>query len=217
MPNENKPALQASFISVTSVKRTQGKAEITLSNGEAIAMPRAMLKERPYKAGFPFDKEAHDVFIRTRSYAFALDKAVSLLAVRSRTEREIADALRKNAYGEPVVARVMARLHEAGYINDAEFAEHWASSRASKGMGTMRIRMELRHKGVEQSAIDDAVSSMDQDTLFDGAVKAAQKAARGRDLSQAAERQKVLAALARRGFDYATSRRALQQVMTEQN
>ena len=77
--------------------------------------------------------------------------------------------------------------------------------------------MELRHKGVEQSAIDDAVSSMDQDTLFDGAVKAAQKAARGRDLSQAAERQKVFAALARRGFDYATARRALQQVMTEQN
>ena len=217
MPNENKPALQASFISVTSVKRIQGKAEITLSNGDVIAMPRAMLKERPYKVGFPFDKEAHDVFIRTRSYAFALDKAVSLLAVRSRTEHEIADALRKNAYPEPIVARVMARLHEAGYINDADFAEHWAASRASKGMGAMRIRMELRHKGVEQSAIDDVVSSMDQNALFDGAVKAAQKAALGRDLSQAAERQKVLAALARRGFDYATARRALQQVMTEQN
>lgn len=216
MPNENKPALQASFISVTSVKRTQGKAEITLSNGDVIAMPRSMLKERPYKTGVPFDKEAHDAFIRTRSYAFALDKAVSLLAVRSRAEREIADALRKNAYPEPVIARVMARLHEAGYINDADFAEHWAASRASKGMGAMRIRMELRHKGVDQSAIDDAVSSMDQIALFDGAVKTAQKAARGKDLSQASERQKVLGALARRGFDYATARRALQQVMTEQ-
>jgi len=213
MPNENKPAMQASFISVKSVKRNQGKAEIQLFSGDTIVMPRSMLRERPYRAGVPFDHAAHEAFIQSRAYAFALDKAVSLLAVRARTEHEIADALRKCAYPESVVAHVMARLQEAGYINDSDFAVNWATSRASKGMGSMRIRMELRHKGVGQTAIDDACSALDHEALLDGAIKAAQKAARGRDLSQHAEQQKVLAALARRGFDFSTAKQALQQIL----
>lgn len=214
--DNNKPAAQASFISVKSVKRNQGKAEITLSNGEIITMPRSMLRERPYRTGVPFDLQAHDEFIRTRAYAFALDKAIALLAVRARAEREIAEALRSCVYPEAVIARVMARLQESGYINDLDFAEHWTSSRTAKGFGSMRIRMELRRKGIAQEDIDKAVSSMDQDELFHSAFKSAQKAARGRDLSQSAERQKVLAALARRGFDFTLAKRALQQVLAEE-
>ena len=210
MSNEIKPALQASFLSsVKSVKRNQGKADILLSTGDLISMPRAMLRERPYKAGMPFDAAEHKTFITARGYAFALDKAVSLLAVRARTEHEIADTLRKCTYPEPIIARVMARLQEAGYINDSDFAEHWAASRVSKGMGTMRIRMELRQKGVSQAEIDEAMSSMEESALLDGAIKAAQKAARGRNLSDRPEQQKVLAALARRGFDYQTAKHAL--------
>lgn len=216
MMNDNKPVMQASPICVTSVRRNQGKAVILLSSGDVIAMPRAMLKERPYRAGVPFDPAAHESFMQKRTYAFALDKAVSLLAVRARTEHEIADTLRKCAYPESIIARVMSRLLEAGYLNDTGFAQSWAASRASKGLGTMRIRMELRQKGVEQAAIDEAVSSMDRDALLGGARKAAQKAARGRDLSQNAERQKVLAALARRGYDYSISRQALQSILDDE-
>ena len=217
MSNENKPAMQASFISVKSVKRNQGKAELLLSTGELVTMPRSMLRERPYKPGAPFNTAEHESFIQTRSYAFALDKAVSLLAARARTEHEIAQALRKCAYSEPVVARVMARLHEAGYLNDADFAEQWTASRIHKGMGTMRIRMELRQKGVSQSEIDDAVCALDRDALKESALKAAQKAARGRNLSDRSEQQKVLAALARRGFDFQTAKRALQMLLDSEN
>jgi len=217
MLNNNEPAMQASFISVTSVRRNQGKAEIQLSSGEILVMPRGMLRERPYRSGVPFDPSAHEAFMNSRAYTFALDKAISLLAVRARTEHEIADALRKCAYPESVVARVMARLHEAGYINDSDFAESWAASRASKGMGTLRIRMELRHKGVAPDDIDDAFSALTHDALLDGAIKAAQKAARGRDLSQHAERQKVLSALARRGFDFSTAKQALQSILDDKS
>ena len=216
MMNDNRPVKQDALISVTGVRRIQGKAVILLSSGDVIAMPRAMLRERPYRAGVPFDPAAHESFMQQRAYAFALDKAVSLLAVRARTEHEIADTLRKCAYPESIIARVMSRLLEAGYLNDTGFAQSWAASRASKGLGTMRIRMELRQKGVEQAAIDEAVSSMDRDALLDGAQKAAQKAARGRDLSQNAERQKVLAALARRGYDYSISRQALQSILDDE-
>ena len=121
MMNDNKPVMQASPICVTSVRRSQGKAVILLSSGDVIAMPRAMLKERPYRAGVPFDPAAHESFMQKRTYAFALDKAVSLLAVRARTEHEIADTLRKCAYPESIIARVMSRLLEAGYLNAVSY------------------------------------------------------------------------------------------------
>lgn len=208
-------AMTDSFLLLTSVKRVHGQAILTLSNGETLKMPRALLKERPYRAGVPFDRAGFDAFMQARSYPFAMEKAVALLATRARTEQEIATALRQNAYPEEAIARVMARLLDAGYLSDSAFAEQWASSRAAKGLGARRIRMELRQKGIESDEIDHALSHMDDALLREGAWKAAQKAARGKDLSLPAERQKVLAALARRGFDYSLAKACLQRLLEE--
>ena len=198
-----------------SVHRDHGRATLTLSSGETLAMPRAMLKERPYRGGTPFDREAFDSFLLERSYPFAMEKAVALLAMRPRTQQEIADALRKNAYPERTIARVMARLDEAGYINDSDFAEQWAASRTNKGMGSRRIRMELRRKGVGSEAIDEALSAIDEDDLLSGALKAARKAASGKDLFDPKDRQKILAALARRGYGYTEAKQALDMLKEE--
>lgn len=211
----NKSISAQAALTVSSVKRIQGRTVLTLSNGEVLSMPRAMLKERPYRSGMPFDKAAFESLINERSYPFAMDKAVALLSLRSRTEKEIAESLRKNAYPEKTIARVMARLLEVGYINDAAFAENWAASRTNKGMGSRRIRMELKHKGVHQDEIDSALSSIDEEDMLAGAIKTAEKAARGKDLKSPADRQKLIAALARRGYDYAAAKQALQAIMNQ--
>ena len=196
-------------LKLLGVRRDHGRAALTLSNGETLVMPRAMLKERPYRGGTPFDREAFDAFLAERSYPFAMEKAVALLAMRPRTQQEIADALRKNAYPERTIARVMARLDEAGYINDTDFAEQWAASRTNKGMGSRRIRMELRRKGVDGNAIDEALAAIDEDDMLSGALKAARKAASGKDITDPKDRQKILAALARRGYGYSEAKQAL--------
>ncbi len=203
-------------IRIASVKRVHGRATIILSTGEMLTMPRSMLRERPYKSGMPFDRRAFDTFIRERSYPFALEKAIAQLASRARTEKEIFDCLRKNAYPEMTIARVMARLHEAGYINDADFASQWTAARTAKGLGSRRIRMELRQKGVDQAEIEQALSSVDDADMLESALKAAQKIARGKDLSSPTDKQKVLAALARRGYDFSLARQALQLLIESQ-
>lgn len=178
-------------------------------------MPRAMLRERPYRGGMPFDRASFDAFLRERAYPFAMDKAIALLASRARTEKEIVDALRRNAYPEEAIARVMARLLEANYLSDADFASHWAASRANKGMGFRRIRMELRQKGVAQEEIDKALSAIDEDDMMSGAIKTAVKAARGKDLSSPLDRQKILAALVRRGYAFSTAKQALHALQSK--
>lgn len=178
-------------------------------------MPRSMLKERPYRGGTPFDLDSFREFIAERSYPFAMEKAVSLLAMRPRTQQEIVKALSSNAYPEHTIARVMARLDEAGYINDTSFAEQWASSRSARSMGTRRIQMELRQKGVPSDTIAHVLSRLDTDDVFAGALKAARKYAAGKDLSDIKDRQKIMAALARRGYDYATAKQALEELRQE--
>lgn len=200
-------------IRIESIKRIHGRATLTLSTGETLTMPRAMLRERPYKSGMPFDRQAFDLFIRERSYPFALEKAISQLASRARTEKEIVACLRRNAYPEATIARVMARLHEAGYINDADFAAQWTAARASRGLGSRRIRMELRQKGVDQAEIDQALAEVDDDDMMSGAINAARKASRGKDISSPADRQKILAALARRGYDFSIAKQALHKLI----
>lgn len=215
MDKFNDTPQQATLLTIFSVKRIQGKAVLTLSSGEVYSMPRSMLKERPYRGGMPFDKASFLSFLTERSYPFAMEKAVSLLACRARTEKEIEEALQKNAYPEKTIAHVMQRLHESGYINDREFAEHWIASRTSKGLGTRKIRMELRQKGVAAEDVDEILSQVEDDDLMAGAVKAAQKAMRGKDLSNPTDKQKIMMALARRGFDYSTARAAIEQIMSQ--
>ena len=88
-----------STLKLVSVRRDRGRALLTLSNGETLAMPRAMLKERPYRGGTPFDPGAFHAFIDERSYSFAMEKAVALLAMRPRTQQEIV-----KARGEPAAS-----------------------------------------------------------------------------------------------------------------
>ena len=157
-------------LKLVSVRRDRGRAILTLSNGETLTMPRSMLKERPYRGGMPFDHCAFHTFIAERSYSYAMEKAVALLAMRPRTQQEIVKALSSNAYPEQTIARVMARLDEAGYVNDTDFAEQWASSRSAKSMGARRIQMELRQKGVDSDTIALALSNLDADDMFSGAL-----------------------------------------------
>lgn len=197
-----------------SVHRVRSRAELTLSTGEKLFMPRAMLKERPYRGGTPFDMQSFQRFLQERSYPFALEKAVSLLALKARTEKELRDSLRQAAYPAEVIVRVIDRMREAGYINDTEFAAQWAASRTARGMGGRRISMELRRKGLEQDAVDEALSQITDDAVFDSALKTAEKAARGKNLSSPSDRQKITAALLRRGYDYGLARRAISSLMS---
>ena len=201
---------QTESLTISSVRRVHGLAILTLSSGETISMPRAMLRERPYKSGMPFDRSAFDDFIHDGSYAFAMEKAVAQLAMRARTEKELVDSLRKNAYPEKTIARVMAYLQEAGYINDADFAAQWTAARTTKGHGIRKIQMELRQKGVASHQIEQALSSIDEDAMLNGAIMAAQKASRGKEVSSPADRQKIMAALARRGYDFSMAKKAVQ-------
>lgn len=142
----------------------------------------------------------------------ALDRAMRALALRAHSEQEIVEKLEKAGYDEQLIAETMAKLAEHRLIDDADFARQWSAARARRGMGRWRIAHELRHKGVQQATIDEALLAIDEDTTMERAVTLARKhLARGDERA----RRRAYEALVRRGYDYSVARQAIEAAEQE--
>lgn len=195
---------------VTDVKKQRGFMIVDVDGQPSVRIPISVYRERPLQVGDAYDEETYTQWLSEREYPHALERAVAFLAGRARTEKELLTCLKRCGYTERAIARVMQRLSQAGYINDAQFADQWTLSRTSRAIGKRRIAQELRQKGVDPETIDAAMEQIDEDEMLDAAKALAQKLlGRTRGKDERDVQRKVIAALMRRGYDYSTARQAL--------
>jgi regulatory protein len=68
-------------------------------------------------------------------------------------------------HGEQIIAVVVKRLREYGYLDDAAFAETYARLRKeNEKLGARRVRQALGQKGVAPAIIDEAIEARYSDT-----------------------------------------------------
>ncbi len=146
--------------------------------------------------------------------ARALDRALRLLAVRPRSAAEMSTRLRQAGFAEAVCDRVLDRLQEQGYINDAEFVQWWLQNRNQfHPSGRRLLSAELRRKGIVTSLINQALAELDETALAVAAAR--QRVRRWGQLPGEDFRRKMLAFLQRRGFDYTVARQACERVWAD--
>ncbi len=58
---------------------------------------------------------------------------------------------------------VLNSLQDAGYQSDERFAEVFTRSRLSSGYGAMRVRQELRQKGIASELVEQALEVEEAD------------------------------------------------------
>jgi regulatory protein len=91
-------------------------------------------------------------------YDRALDKALKLLTVRSRSRSELGDRLGRAGFSGEVIEKVDARLNELGLVDDLAFAKEWASQAiAGRGLSSQRIQRELATRGVPEAVTEEAL------------------------------------------------------------
>ena len=90
----------------------------------------------------------------------AYEAAVRLLAAREHSRLELERKLARR-HAPRTVAGVLDRLVEEGLQSDARFAEEYVRSRVERGFGPLRIRAELRERGVSDDLIEAALASFD--------------------------------------------------------
>ena len=78
----------------------------------------------------------------------AYDKAVSLLAIREHTKKELKEKLENKGYREDEISSSLERLEKEGYISEERFAEVFIRSRLKKSPeGKSIILYRLMEKG----------------------------------------------------------------------
>lgn len=91
------------------------------------------------------------------------DQAVTLLAKRDYASGEIKRCLKRYSSDEDSINSVMDRLISHHYLDDSRLIEKEIKKQLVKRHGPSRIKQELRQKGLELLAIEQALEDLDVD------------------------------------------------------
>jgi len=129
-----------------------------------------------------------------------MNYAVRLLGGRGYSMGELREKMRPRAEQPESIDAVLARLKEAGYVDDRKFAENYAATRLeNQGFGKMRVLSDLRRRRVApklaEQVTERTFQATDETELVEAFLK---RKFRGKQLSQFLKDPKNLAAAYRR-------------------
>ena len=156
------------------------------------------------KAGMHVDKPFLDEIQLETDKNTALDKALTHISASMKTEKQIRDFLEKKGYTAPVCEYVLERMNYYGFTDDYAYCKAYISGCC--GRGKRLIEADLVMRGASRSAIDKALSEVEESGEEARAV--AEKYLRGKERTRE-NLYKAVKYLVSRGFSYDTAKDAV--------
>lgn len=141
------------------------------------------------------------------------NKALRFLSYRARSEKEIRERLQKAKAPIETIDKIIVKLKEYNFLNDVEFAKSWIENRIKLNPRSLKvIKMELRQKGISEEIIENLEFKVDCDKEL--AKKLSEKKAeKMKGLSKEEIQKKLYGYLTRRGFNYETIKRSVDEIL----
>lgn len=150
----------------------------------------------------------------TPEYRRARKRAMYLLGSRPYSTAALREKL-LNSYTEETAERVIEDMTRYGFLDDEDYARRLASSIIKgKKYGLHRAKAEMRRKGVPDELIEQALSEYSREDMAESLTELVRKKYADRIIERD-ERQKVIAALARRGYGFGEIKSAITAVLEE--
>lgn len=148
------------------------------------------------------------------------DRALAMLALRSRSTRELSRALVRKGEDAEHVDHAIERLTTQGLLDDAAFAESFARSRVIGAKESRRrVQQGLAKRGIPRVVSDAAIDAVMRDEEVDAqamVLEAARKKLRAlATLEPGVRRRRLYGFLARRGHDADDIRRVMHELREE--
>jgi len=134
--------------------------------------------------------------------------AMRSLARRESAESELARRLCQQGYQEAVVEAVVDYCRGYNWVNDERYGAMAVRAGAAKGHGPLKIRFDLRRKGLDDMQIDAAFDQPELD-WFERALALLERRAKIAELADFKLRMKWLKYLLGRGFSQDQARYAI--------
>lgn len=142
----------------------------------------------------------------------AKKRAMYLLGERLMCRGELLAKLTKT-YGEQVATEAAEYVCELGYVNDEEYAPRLAEYLIkSKRWGVRRARYEMIRRGLDRELVENTLADIPEDEIDEELTALIEKKYAGK-IGDYNDRQRTIAALARRGYDYGAIKRCINAVL----
>lgn len=171
-------------------------------------LPRRQSKNNPSDDGTLSDDQAQ---------CFKL--ALYYLNRRDRTKKELEGKLSQRNFSNVAIAPTLAKLEDLSFIDDERFTRNYVrNSLLGKPKGQIRLKFELKRKGVDEEVIESALSSEwpedDKELINVQARKIIEKNSR---LAKDKIYNRALGGLIRRGFSYSDAKKAVISCLDERD
>lgn len=152
---------------------------------------------------------------KNAEYERARKRAMYLLGGHAYSTAALREKLLNN-YSEETADRVIDDMTEYGFLNDGDYAVKLAASLIKgKKYGLYRAKTEMRHKGVPEALIEETLAQYEREDYVEQLKELIRRKYSDR-IEDRDDRQKVVAALARRGFGFSEIKEAVLEVLREQ-
>ncbi len=146
--------------------------------------------------------ELHTYFM-TLEYAKAKKYALNCLAMRSYVSTQLQKLLEKNLISSSTIQKIIQEFTRLGYLNDQEWIKSFVRAQLARHIGSQTIVYKLMNKGISQHEaqrwLEELADPSETHKNIQYLLKTKYK---DRNLSDYADKQKVIASLARKGFDF---------------
>lgn len=156
-------------------------------------------------------------------YKKYLESAIHFLSFRPRSEKEVRENLIKKRAPSEICEQIIKWLKEQRFIHDEDFTRWWIEQRSKFRPKALRIiKLELRQKGISTEIIDtltntsspfDSRQEFSIQTDLESAKQIVEKKiGRYKGAEKKEIYRKLGAHLARKGFDWDTIKRSIDEV-----
>lgn len=201
---------------ILEIKPAKGKLfEITLEGEQKLWLHGDLVQSEFLRTGDDLSSERIAELKYRAAEHRAYEYGLYLLEKRGYSYREMYDKLMTapNAQEDAVLA-ALEKLTRYGFLNDAAYAEQLARHFVEgKKFGLRRAKYEMRHRGLSQEDIDDALAAYDDAEQISAQLLEILQKKYARYLTDPDDRkssEKVTAALVRRGYTYQQIRYAIE-------
>jgi len=157
------------------------------------------------------DESLHELIQASDAHR-AKEKALYLLEHRSHSKKELTDKIARTASSREAAQAAADRMEELGLLNDADYARRYARELFTrKRFGAMRVRQELRLKGISPELIDEILSEYDDENAALENMRVLLQKKYPDWAGDEKERRRAFAALQRLGYSYSDIRRAMEK------
>lgn len=146
-------------------------------------------------------------------YNMARQYVMRRLSAMNLPSKTIIRSLKQRFVSDETISRVIENFTELGYLNDATWTTGFVRQQTERKLGPRAIAQKLTNKGFGREEIEEAMEplkgSSGEEVQMDAIVALLNSKYKKKNLGDFKEKQKVVASLARRGYDFSLILKAL--------